>query len=145
MQEWTEFSNAWLRCGPICGLCMCLCACVKCVYMLERDAIQIKQTRKTPVRLLKRSSTLELSKPVPDTKGMSILKGILAEIWTRIQRYSNNSQSLDKNDNLEIKRWWKYFETKYPLPHWLHTWKTKMFGELSDVSGNCSRLSFLTW
>ena len=38
-----------------------------------------------PVRLLMRFSTLELSEPTPETNATSMLKGILAEICTKIK------------------------------------------------------------
>lgn len=37
-----------------------------------------------PVRLLMRSSILELSETAPETNATSILNGILAEIWIKI-------------------------------------------------------------
>lgn len=86
-----------LKCCNKYGFLMLVCVCARMrVCVCERESIVwIKQTQKTPVRLLRRSSTLELFKPVPDRKGMSILKGTLAEICIRakIPQCHNRSQN----------------------------------------------------
>lgn len=48
------------------------------------------RTVKKPVRLLRRSSTLEVLTPVPDTKAISALNGILAEICISIKNPNPN-------------------------------------------------------
>ncbi len=46
---------------------------------------------KAPVRLLTRSSTLELCKPVPETNTTSVLKGILAETCIEFQKKADDN------------------------------------------------------